>query len=141
MDDRLTWQDAKAETQRRALEIAALIPAEQVAEVVQSDTGVLLSCDATQHNWNGWVHVELTDEVEVQSVLAELVPAAERYFAASAFTVSTGRTIVDTLRVIVEDPASAEMYLIDEDEPNVINIAAGSDCFTLPEDVYPGGDF
>ena len=56
----VTWEEAKADAQAMELEIAAMIPADQVVSVVQKPTGVLLSCDQTQHNWNGSSSVTLT---------------------------------------------------------------------------------
>lgn len=66
---------------------------------------------------------------------------AETHFAGTGFTVTRGKTILDTPRVEVGQPDSGELYLIDEFDPNTIDIDASSDCFTLREDVYPGGEF
>ncbi|MGR4010488.1 hypothetical protein [Leucobacter sp. 1207-22] len=141
METTLTWQDAKSKTLARAVEIAALVPAGEVASVSESEKGTLMSCGETQYNWNGWVRVELTDGSNVASAIEALVPKLESHFVDTGFAVTRGKTILDTLRIKVGQPGSAELYLIDEFDPHTINIAAGSDCFALPEDVYPGGDF
>ncbi|MCD4850949.1 hypothetical protein LN996_09030 [Arthrobacter sp. AK01] len=137
----LTWQEAKASTAKEALEIAALIPKDKITSIVQKETGVLLSCSNTEHNWNGSTSITLTEGSEAESVVKELETAARAHYTDHRFEVSSDRTIQGTFRVEISDPATSEMYLIREDDPGVIRIASGSPCFTLPEGIYPGGDF
>ncbi|WP_416404866.1 hypothetical protein [Arthrobacter sp. LFS091] len=137
----VTWQEAKANTEKEALEIAALIPKDKITSIVQKETGVLLSCSKTEHNWNGSTSITLAEGSEAESVVKELETAARAHFTDHRFEVSSDRTIQGTFRVEISDPATSEMYLIREDDPGVIRIASGSPCFTLPEGTYPGGDF
>lgn len=135
------WQEAKASTEKEALEIAALIPKDKITSIVQKETGVLLSCSNTEHNWNGSTSITLTQGSEAESVVKELETAARAHYTDHRFEVSSDRTIQGTFRVEISDPATSEMYLIREDDPGVIRIASGSPCFILPEGIYPGGDF
>ncbi|MCR1162807.1 hypothetical protein NEK97_15200 [Paenarthrobacter sp. UW852] len=141
MTTELTWQEAKANTEKEALEIAALIPKDKITSIVQKETGVLLSCSKTEHNWNGSTSITLAEGSEAESVVKELETAARAHFTDHRFEVSSDRTIQGTFRVEISDPATSEMYLIREDDPGVIRIASGSPCFTMPEGTYPGGDF
>ena len=138
MNASLTWQQAKANTQQKAQEIAALVPAAQVANIESKDTGVLLSCTSTEHSWNGWVLVTVTSDTDARSVIENI----SNHFEGSDFQVSTDNDIAGDLRVQLIAADGEESYLVSQDaEPNVIRIAASSACFTLPEGVYPGGDF
>lgn len=136
----VTWQDAKANTEEVALEIAALLPNDKVTSIVQKDTGVLLSCNKTDQDWNGWTSITLTGGSIAESVVKELETAARAHYTGHRFEVSSDRTIQGTFRVEISDPATSEMYLIREGDPGVIRIASGSPCFTLPEGIYPGGN-
>jgi|LSQX01.1.fsa_nt_gb hypothetical protein len=134
----LTWQQAKASTQQRAQEIAALVPAAQVVNVESKDTGVLLSCTSTKHSWNGWVIMTVTSDTDVRAVIESI----GSHFEGSTFQVATDNDIEGDLRVQLVAADGEESYLVSQDaDPNLIRISGSSACFTLPDGVYPGGDF
>ena len=62
--DELTWQEAKARTQAMELEIADSIPRDEVADVAQMPTGMLIDCGGSTVNWNGVTTVPLTAGAE-----------------------------------------------------------------------------
>ncbi|MDR6987892.1 MULTISPECIES: hypothetical protein [Paenarthrobacter] len=138
LETSLPWQSAKADTQKTALEIAGLIPKDKVTSVLQKETGVLLSCNRTDHNWNGWTDITLTSGANVEEVIKGL----ELHYRESRFEVTTRTGIDGDYQVHLLGPAPSEGYLIGRGlTPNVIRIDSGSPCFTLPEGTYPGGDF
>ena len=137
VENELTWQEAKAQTQAMELEIAKLIPEDKVAKIDQGKTGTLFSCSETQHNWNGATTVTLSKGTEPEP----LVKAIEAHYGDSRFTIETDLDIVGDYRVQLRSPDTAASYIIVRDDPDSIRIASGSACFTLPEGEYPGGDF
>jgi hypothetical protein len=137
VESELTWQEAKARTLSMQLEIARLIPENKVVKINDKKTGTLLSCSKTDHNWNGSTTVTLVEGVDEESV----VRAIETHYKESRFNIKTGPDVVGDYRVQLRSPDTAENYIIGKDGPGEVRIASGSACFTLPEGVYPGGDF
>jgi hypothetical protein len=133
----LTWQEAKAHTQAMQLEIAALIPKDAVLSIDQKKKGVLLSCNKTQHNWNASTTVTVSEGTKIEAI----VRAIEAHYRADGAKVSVDIDVDEKYRIQISLGAG-ENYIVAEDlAPNEIRIASGSECFTLPEGVYPGGDF
>ena len=137
VDDKLTWQKAKAHLQDMEQEIANLIPEEKVAKIDQKTTGILFECDKAQHLWKGSTAVTLSAGTDPEPI----VKAIENHFQDSRFNIKTGPDIVGDYRVQLRSPDTSENYIIVKDGPGEIGIASGSPCFTLPDGVYPGGDF
>ena len=138
MNADLTWQEAKAHTQAMELEISALIPKDAVLSIDQKKQGVLLSCTKTQHNWNGATTVTVAEGTEIEPI----VRAIEAHYRTNGAKVSVDRNVDENYRIQIDPPAPGENYLVSEGfSPNEIRIASGSACFTLPEGIYPGGDF
>lgn len=138
MKTKLTWQEAKAQTQKTAREIADAIPKDKVASITQKETGVLLSCNKTEHNWIGWTDISLTAGTNIKEVVENL----ERHYKESSFEVTTRSGIDGDYQVHLLGPASGEGYLIGIGlAPMEIRIDSGSPCFTLPDGTYPGGNF
>lgn len=139
----LTWQEAKAHTQVMEREIAALIPEDAVLSIDQQQTGTLLSCNETQHNWNASTTVTVAEGTEIEPI----VKVIEAHYRANGTEISVDRDEVDRdeneiYRIQIDPPAPGESHLVSEGlSPNEIRIASGSACFTLPEGIYPGGDF
>ncbi len=134
----LTWQEAKAHTQAMEGEIAALIPKDAVLSIDQKKTGTLLSCNETQHSWAGATTVTVAEGTEIEPI----VRAIEAHYRANGTEVSVDRDIDENYRIQIDPPAPGESHLVSEGlSPNEIRIASGSACFTLPEGIYPGGDF
>jgi hypothetical protein len=138
MNAELTWQEAKAQTQAVQLEIAALIPKDAALSIDQKKQGVLLSCNKTQHNWSASTTVTVAEGTEIEPI----VRAIEAHYRANGAKVSVDRNVNEDYRIQIDPPAPGESHLVSEgDSPNEIRIASGSACFTLPEGIYPGGDF
>ena len=137
MENDLTWQEAKAQTQAMELEIAKLIPEDKMVKIDQGKTGILLSCTETQHNWNGASFVTLSKGTEPEP----LIKAIEAHYQDSRFTIETDLSITGNYRVQLRSPDTVENYIIVRDDQETISIESGSTCFTLPDDVYPRGDF
>ncbi|MFJ6453494.1 hypothetical protein [Paenarthrobacter sp. NPDC091669] len=138
MKAELTWQEAKAHTQAMELEIAALIATDTIVSINQKKKGVLLSCNKTQHNWNGSTTVTVADGTKIEPIVKDI----EAHYRASGLNVSVDKDVDDKYRIQIDPPTQGENYIIAEDlAPNEIRVASGSACFTLPEGIYPGGDF
>jgi hypothetical protein len=137
VESELTWQEAKAKAQAMELEIAGLIPEDKVAKIEQRETGVLFSCSEKQHTWDGSTNVFLTEGTEGEPLLK----AIEAHYQDGPFAIKSDLDIVGDYRVQLRSRDAAESYIIGIGAPGTIHIASGSACFTLPEGVYPGGDF
>ncbi|GEB18047.1 hypothetical protein [Paenarthrobacter aurescens] len=138
MNGELTWQEAKAKAQAMELEIAALIPQDTVVSIDQKTKGVLLSCNKTQHRWKGSTTITVADGTKIESIVKDV----EAHYRANGLKVSVDMDIDEKLLVQIDPPAPGENYLVGGGvKPNEIWIDSGSPCFTLPEGIYPGGDF
>lgn len=137
MNDGLTWQEAKATAQKTELEIARLLPEDDVISIEQNPTGTLISCPGEQYDWNGATTVTLAPSADIDQALETMTR-----FPEERFEVSRRKDIIGELRIQLSSPTNGELYLVGHGfEPNQIRIASASACFTLPEGVYPGGDF
>ncbi len=138
MNAELTWQEAKAHTQAMEAEIAALIPKDAVLSIDQKKTGTLLSCNETQHHWAASTTVTVAEGTEIEPI----VKTIEAHYRENGTEVSVDRDVNENYQIQIDPPAPGESYLVSEGfSPNEIRIASGSACFTLPEGIYPGGDF
>ncbi|WP_460802403.1 hypothetical protein [Microbacterium sp. GXF6406] len=138
VDSGLTWQEAKAAAQETEREIAALVPEEDIVSVEQKETGVLLSCDEESHNWNGFTTVTMVPGVDIDALVKDI----EAHYADDPrFESRSWMTPGDTYAVQLMALDTAANYIISEDERGTFRIESGSECFILPEDVYPGGTF
>jgi hypothetical protein len=138
MKAELTWQQAKAHTQAMELEIAALIPKDAVVSIDQKRKGVLLSCNKTQHNWNASTTVTVAEGTKIEPIVKDI----EAHYRSRGLNVSADTDVDGKLLVQIDPPAPGENYLVGGGvKPNEIWIDSGSPCFTLPEGIYPGGDF
>ena len=136
-DDSLTWEDAKRDTQAMEAEIAMQMPSDAVVTVTQNSTGTLFSCDQDKHRWMGMTTVVMTPGTEVESIIR----GVEERYRGGRFDVSTRTDIGGFYEVHLKSPQTTEGYIISEGDPRTIWIHSSSPCFTLPDGVYPGGDF
>lgn len=134
----VTWETAKAEAQAAELEIASMIPAASVVDVVQKPKGVLLSCDDTQHSWNGSTTVTLSAESDAESLIRDL---EERMTSDERFESRNWVGPTGAFNVQLMSPNTAANFIVSAADERTIVINSGSECFTLPDDVYPGGTF
>ncbi|WP_232304591.1 hypothetical protein [Microbacterium sp. XT11] len=134
----LTWEQAKAYAQAKELEIAGLIPPQDVVEIVQNPKGGLFRCNAEQHLWTGISTVVLAPGTDATEVTKHL---EEHFRTEDAFDVESWVNITQKYRVQLLSRTTAEGYIFGEGEQGTIVIDSWSPCFTLPDGVYPGGDF
>lgn len=133
----LTWQGAKAHTQAMELEIAALIPNNTIVSIDQKETGMLLSCNSTHHKWKGSTTITVVGGTNIEPI----VKGIEAHYRAKGTKVSADTNVDEDYRFQI-DLGGGENYIVAEGlAPNEIRIASGSECFILPEGIYPGGDF
>ncbi|SDX18772.1 hypothetical protein SAMN04487912_10894 [Arthrobacter sp. cf158] len=138
MNAELTWQEAKAHTQAMELDLAALIPKDAVVSIDQKKKGMLLSCNKTQHNWKGFTAITVAEGTKIEPI----VRAIEAHHRAKGTKVSADWNPSGNYRIQIDLPAPGENYIAAEGlAPNQIDIDSGSPCFTLPDGIYPGGDF
>ena len=136
------WQDAKAAAQAVELEIAGLIPADEVVSVDQHETGSLFSCDDKRHRWTGITYVTLVSGAKIEAVVKQMQKGLGAVFAEEDdFKISNYRDMFDEYTVMAESPTTGESYLFGQDDSVTISIDSWSQCFTLPEGTYPGGSF
>lgn len=133
----ITWEEAKSDAQTMEREIAALIPAEVIVSISQNPKGTLFSCDSTRHRWLGSTTVSVTPGTAIEPIVRDI----ERRYQGSRFTVSTRTTLAGFYELDLRSPATTESYLVGENVEGTIWIDSSSACFTLPDGVYPGGDF
>ncbi|MGP0224509.1 hypothetical protein [Paenarthrobacter sp. NCHU4564] len=138
VEAKLTWQDAKVQAQATELEIAALIPKDLVVSIDQKTKGVLLSCNKTQHNWHGFTTITISEGTPAGPIVKNI----EAHYRANGLKVSIDKDVDEKYLVQIDSPPPGENYLVGEGiKANEIWIDSGSPCFTLPEGVYPGGNF
>lgn len=138
VDESLTWEQAKAATQAVSREIADLIPAAVVVDIVQRETGSLFSCHESSHRWKGVTSVTVTPGTDVDEIVHDIEHA---FSDDSRFEISTRTDSAGAYELHLTSPSSAEGYLVGELGEDTIQIDGGSACFILPDDVYPGGAF
>ncbi|MBK0421728.1 hypothetical protein JD292_06535 [Leucobacter sp. CSA2] len=137
----LTWEKAKADTQETERQIAGLVPKELVDSVKQKGAGMLFQCSNGQHQWNGEITVKLRPDAAYSTALKAL----ERHYetAGGDYSASIGDDgFGSQWLTIVTSRNDGENYLVSTGhKEHQLRIDSSSPCFTLPEDVYPGGDF
>ena len=135
----LTWQEAKKTTQDVAKRIADQVDAADVASVTQNPKGTLMQCDSETWQWTGFTTVELKEPTKAQSILDDL----QAYWAAQhGFTAKPGKDSVDGTPTLDIARGEHEGYLVGLTPDNKgLLISSYSNCFKVPDDVYPGGTF
>lgn len=139
-EESLTWREAKTQAQEFERDLVALVPKDQVLATDQRPEGTLLSCDTERHQWSGRTTVTLIDGADADAIALSI---ADHYEASDWEVVQDRTTALDgTLMVQLIAPDNEENYIVTPGTaPNELDISSGSKCFTLPEDVYPGGKF
>ncbi|MFF8818356.1 hypothetical protein ACF07D_10220 [Leucobacter sp. NPDC015123] len=138
MDTELTWQEAKAATQEMEREIAALIPKDVVIHVRESDTGTLFQCGEESHSWYGGMTITVAEGTDIEAIVRDI----ETHYANTKYIIRNSLDIDGNYQIGVKDPETTTDVLIGEGlEPTHIDFLGSSECFVLPEGVYPGGDF
>ncbi|WP_152030894.1 hypothetical protein [Agromyces aureus] len=141
LDDDLTWQDAKSEAQQTQREIADLIDADQVIARDEPADGILLSCDATRHQWSGRIVLTLSESADADALARSV---ADRFRESDRFVVREQEDAPEGSPIIIQliAPDNEENYIVAPyPASDELHITSASECFVLPEGVYPGGTF
>ncbi|MCK2035387.1 hypothetical protein KZC51_04480 [Microbacterium sp. SSW1-49] len=138
VESSLSWEQAKAMAQAMELRIARLVPADAVLSIDQNEKGGFFSSDETRHRWKGITNVVLVRGTNVEAVTKQL---EKQFLEEGDFDVTNHRGITDKYVVTLKSEGKGEDYLFGEGAPGTILIDSWSECFTLPEGTYPGGDF
>jgi len=132
------WETAKETTQAEELAIAHQIDPAEVTSVSQNPKGTLMQCDAKTWQWTGHTAVGMKNPANMSAVLA----SARSYWSSQpGFTVTSekdtnGSPVLDIAR------GDHEGYAVGPgSDGKSLWIDSYSDCFTVPDDVYPGGRF
>lgn len=134
----LTWEKAKADAQATELELADLVPSEQVVSIAQSPKGILLSCDSERHQWTGRTKIALIDGADRNAIALSIIAhfnTADQ-FSVTEHTLSESKTM---FQLIAKD--NEENYIVRPNNAGGLDISSASTCFTLPHGTYPGGEF
>lgn len=138
----VTWQDEKAKTQATMRDIAAQIPKDVVLSVDMAATGILFGCNQTGpngeklHSWTGPTSIAVKPGTDTLPV----VKAVENHYREMGYRI-TSRDVLGDYEIHVRPSGESSSYLISQDGPGRIRIAGWSECFQLPDGLYPGGDF
>ncbi|WP_416442735.1 hypothetical protein AB3K78_09600 [Leucobacter sp. HNU] len=139
----MTWQDEKAKTQAAMRDIVAQVPQGVVVSVDMAATGILFECNQTGpngeklHSWTGPTSIAVKPGTDIESI----VKSMESHYRESRFRVDADQNLRGNYRIQVSPPEEGSKYLISQDGPGQIRIAGWSECFQLPDGLYPGGDF
>lgn len=139
----VTWQEEKAKTQAMMRGIAAQVPQNAVISVDIAATGILFGCNQTGpngeklHSWTGPAAITVKPDTDIDSI----VKMMESYYRGSRFGVEADQTLRGSYRIQISPPGENSRYLVSQDGPGQIRIAGWSECFQVPADIYPGGDF
>lgn len=138
MNEDLTVEDAKQDTQRVEIEIAESLPAEYVAEVEQRDKGVLLTCSSDGgEQWTGFTRIALRNDPDP----ATLIQAVSTHFADSdQFSTELREDSSDQL-LNVAGPGGALWIVRARASGNEVLISSSSPCFRLPQEMDRRGDY
>ena len=150
VDESLTVEDVKARTQAMELRIADGVPKDLVDRVEQNEFGVLAVCDTSQrlYAWTGVTRVHLVGEFDAAAgdaltkrIVRDLGAIAEDGYIVGT-SAATSRLAIEILNQNGEfysgstTPTGFEI----SGQPNFL-IASRSECFRLPEGIYPGQSF
>jgi len=126
--------EAKSRTQQLELRIAKFIPDRDVREINQLPKGSLQSCDSGDM-WAGGITISLRADVRPTAALGELRQKAET----AGFEVDQSKTFNGTERVTVSEKNGASVLL--DVTTHGIEGGSFSECFSLPDDFYRGGEY
>ncbi|OYC97361.1 hypothetical protein CI089_02085 [Microbacterium sp. Yaish 1] len=150
VDESLTVEDVKARTQAMELRIADGVPTELVDRVEQNEFGVLAVCDTSQrlYAWTGVTRVHLVGEFDAAAgdALTKRIAGDLGAIAEDGYVVGTSAA---TSRLAIEIlNQNGEFYRASVTPTGVrasgqaeFFIMSRSECFRLPEGIYPGQSF
>ncbi len=135
VDTTLTVYSAKAVAQATEMDIADVIPADDVERVEQSSSGVLMSCSSEGvYHWSGRTKVFLQGEPDVTELIQAIV---EEYSDRDGFSALLGETADGWTRATIAGQHGAS-YVVDPwDDGARIEISSYSPSFRLADDQSP----
>ncbi len=139
----VTWQDEKAKTQTAMHDIVAQIPKDVVVQAEVKGTGTLFGCNKTGpngeklHSWTGSATVTVKPGIDIESI----VKTVEEHYKNLGYKVSSRFDVLGEYEAQVKPPNEESSYYVTKGEPDQISVASWSECFQLPDGLYPGGDF
>lgn len=150
VDESLTVEDVKARTQAMELRIAYGVPKELVDRVEQNEFGVLAVCDTTGrlYAWTGVTRVHLVGEFDVAAgdALTDRIAGDLGGIAEDGYVVGTSAA---TEWLAIEILNQNGEFYSGSVTPTAVRasgqaeffIMSRSQCFRLPEGIYPGRSF
>jgi len=134
----LDWQGAKRDTQALELRIAQQFPSADVQSVDQQATGTLMQCGEDTWQRTGGTTVTLSSSANPASLLG----AAQAYWKGqSGFEVNASKD-QDGDPTLQFNRGQNEGYVISVwKNPTQLVISSFSNCFRVPDDVYPRGNY
>lgn len=139
VNDDLTVDQAKQITLGIEDEIAALIPAENVAKKEQRNTGTLLGCAPDRgYQWTGRTKVFLQGDPDIGTIIDSIVDA---YADKAGFASKRTKDINGEPQAEVRGDDGSIFVASPWEEDSRIEIASGSPCFRLPDDQYVGDEY
>lgn len=129
MNQDLTVDQAKAETQALEISVADALPAGEVLSTEQKPDGVLLSCSETTYQWTGRTTFQLDGTRDRGDVLRDV---GADFSDTNGFSAEL-REGSTTPLMVVSGPDGLS-FVADVDDSAVLTVSSASRCFELRED-------
>jgi predicted small secreted protein len=139
VDQELDVERAKRVAMEMELELAALVPSENVASLDQQQEGVLVSCEGERaYQWTGQTTVALQGAPDTEAIVNS---AVSEYSERDPYTARLETTADGYPSAHVRGPHSAGWLMTESVDGTSLEILSFSPCFRLPDDLYPGDRF
>ncbi|MBA8816003.1 hypothetical protein FHX48_001076 [Microbacterium halimionae] len=139
VDPELSLEQAKQTAMAMELELAEMIPDENVASVDQSQTGVLLSCDDKRgYQWTGGMNIVVQGDLDPAALVDAII---DRYSTQELYTAKSSPTPDGGPGAHVIGQHGAGYLVNQSPDRTAIEILSFSPCFVLPEGTSPRGNF
>ncbi|WP_416442737.1 hypothetical protein AB3K78_09605 [Leucobacter sp. HNU] len=139
----MTWQEEKAKTQATMRDIVAQVPQGVLVQAEVKGTGTLFGCNQTGpngeklHSWTGSATVTVKPGTDVESI----VKAIELHYRESRFDVENDRGVFGEYYMQMSPSENNSSFIVSKDSSSQVGVLSWSECFQLPEGLYPGGIF
>lgn len=136
MNQDLTVDEAKAETQTLENGVADALPDGEVVSSEQKPDGVLLSCSDSTYQWTGRTALQLDGSRDRREVL---------YDVGSAFSEEDGFSAAlregSTTPLMVVSGPDGLSFVADVDDADLLTVVSASRCFSLREGESSSGTY
>jgi len=136
MNQDLTVDEAKAETQTLENGVAGALPDGEVVSSEQKPDGVLLSCSDSTYQWTGRTALQLDGSRDRREVLYDVGSAFSEEDGFSA-ALREGST---TPLMVVSGPEGLS-FVADVDDAGLLTVVSASRCFSLREGESSSGTY